>query len=95
MQPSSSTRSGQPILRQTTPSSLRPPVWKRLANFLSGPTWFTFPTVEEQLSDAWLGSSVADVMKEQLTFFKEQEQVEDVADDYGQFIDTSFLEAIG
>lgn len=68
---------------------------EEVGNFLSGPTWFTFPTIEEQLSDDWLGSSVATVMKDQLTFFMEQGEVEAVADDYGQFIDTSFLEAIG
>jgi len=64
-----------------------------VGNFLSGPTWFTFPSVDEQLSDDWLGGSVADVMLEQLTFFQEEGQVEAVADDYQQFIDTSFLEA--
>ncbi len=64
-----------------------------VGNFLSGPTWFTFPTIDDQLSDAWLGSSVATVMKEQLTFFQEQGQIDLVADDYGQFIDTSYLEA--
>ena len=62
-----------------------------VGNFLSGPTWFTFPSVEDQLSDAWMGSAVAEVMKEQLTFFKEQGQIEDVADDYSAFINTKFL----
>jgi len=64
-----------------------------VGNFLSGPTWFTFPSVDDQLSDDWLGSAVASVMLEQLTFFEEQGQVDAVADDYQQFIDTSFLEA--
>lgn len=63
-----------------------------VGNFLSGPTWFTFPSVDDQLSDAWLGSSVADVMLEQLTFFKDQGEIDSIADDYSQFIDTSFLE---
>lgn len=63
-----------------------------VGNFLSGPTWFTFPSVDEQLSDAWLGSSVADVMLEQLTFFRDQGEIDSIADDYAQFIDTSFLE---
>lgn len=66
---------------------------EEVGNFLSGPTWFTFPTVAEQLSDDWLGSSVAEVMLEQLNFFLEQGQIDAVADDYGQFIDTSYLEA--
>jgi len=65
-----------------------------VGNFLDGPTWFTFPSVEDQLSDAWLGSSVADVMLEQLTFFKDQGEIDSVADDYSAFIDTSFLEAV-
>lgn len=64
-----------------------------VGNFLSGPTWFTFPTIEDQLSDDWLGSSVAQVMLEQMTFFKDQGQIDAVADDYSQFIDTSYLEA--
>lgn len=63
-----------------------------VGNFLSGPTWFTFPSVDDQLSDAWLGQDVADVMKEQLTFFQEQGEIDSVADDYSQFIDTSYLE---
>lgn len=62
-----------------------------VGNFLSGPTWFTFPSVEDQLSDEWLGSSVANVMLEQMTFFKDQGQIDAVADDYGQFIDTQYL----
>lgn len=66
---------------------------EEVGNFLSGPTWFTFPSVDDQLSDAWLGGSVATVMLEQLTFFKDQGEIEVVADDYGQFIDTSYLEA--
>ena len=64
-----------------------------VGNFLSGPEWFTFPSVDDQLSDAWLGSSVAEVMLEQLTFFQEQGELDSVADDYSQFIDTSYLEA--
>ncbi len=62
-----------------------------VGNFLSGPTWFTFPSIEDQLSDAWLGGSVADVMLEQLTFFKDQGEIDAVADDYQQFIDTTYL----
>ncbi len=64
-----------------------------VGNFLSGPTWFTFPTLDEQLSDAWLGKGVGEVMLEQMTFFKDQGQIDAVADDYNQFIDASFLEA--
>ncbi|NNE96941.1 MAG: ABC transporter substrate-binding protein [Acidimicrobiales bacterium] len=64
---------------------------EEVGNFLSGPTWFTFPTLDDQLSDDWLGSSVAEVMLAQMTFFKDQGQIDAVADDYAQFIDTSFL----
>ena len=63
-----------------------------VGNFLGGETWFTFPSVDDQLSDAWLGNDVANVMKEQLTFFNEQGEIDSVADDYSQFIDTSYLE---
>ncbi len=66
-----------------------------VGNFLAGETWFAFPTIDEQLGDAWLGESVAEVMKEQLTFFQEQGEIDSVADDYSQFIDTSFLEDAG
>jgi len=62
-----------------------------VGNFLSGPTWFTFPSIDDQLSDAWLGSSVATVMGEQMAFFQEQGQIDAVADDYSQFIDTTYL----
>ncbi len=62
-----------------------------VGNFLSGPTWFTFPSVEDQLSDAWLGNDVAQVMKEQLTFFMEQGEIDAIADDYSAFINTKFL----
>lgn len=65
---------------------------EEVGNFLSGPTWFTFPTIGDQLSDAWLGQEVADVMLAQMTFFMEQGQIDAVADDYGQFIDTTYLE---
>jgi taurine transport system substrate-binding protein len=67
---------------------------EEVGNFLSGPTWFAFPTIDEQLSDAWLGGSVATVMKDQMDFFVEQEQVDSAADDYSQFIDTSYLVAV-
>ena len=66
-----------------------------VGNFLAGDTWFTFPNIEEQLSDDWMGNNVASVMKDQVDFFVEQGEVEAALADFSPFIDTSFLEAVG
>lgn len=65
-----------------------------VGNFLGGPVWFSFPTIEEQLSDTWMGGTVAEAMKGQLQTFVDLGEIEDVLDDFSQFVDTSFLEAI-
>ena len=54
----------------------------------------SYPSIDEQLSDAWLGGTVAEVMKEQMDFFVEQGEIEGALSDYSEFVDSSFLEAV-
>lgn len=54
---------------------------------------FTFLTVEEQLSDAWMGGTVQSFVQEVAEFFVEQGELDAALDDYSVTIDTSFLEA--
>lgn len=54
---------------------------------------FTFLTVEEQLSDAWLGGTVQSFVQEVAEFFVEQGELDEALADYSITIDTSFLEA--
>jgi len=42
-----------------------------VGNFLGGELWFSFPSIEEQLSKEWMGGTVADAMKSQLETFVE------------------------
>lgn len=56
---------------------------------------FSFPTAEEQLSEAWMGGAVQNFVQEVAEFFVEQGELEAALDDYGPTIDTSFLEALG
>ena len=55
---------------------------------------FSFPEKDVQLSDAWLGGTVQSVMKEQMDFFVQQGEIDSALADYGQFVDTSFLEGV-
>lgn len=55
---------------------------------------FSFPDKATQLSDAWMGGTVADVMLEQLTFLNEAGEPVEPLDDYSEFINTSFLEDV-
>ncbi|MFK7801496.1 MAG: ABC transporter substrate-binding protein, partial [Anaerolineae bacterium] len=55
---------------------------------------FSFPTAEEQLSDAWLGGTVQNFVKEVADFFVEQGELESSLDSYDAFINTSFLENV-
>lgn len=64
-----------------------------VGNFLAGPVWFEFPTIEEQLSSEWLGGSIGDTMQEQLETFERLGQIESVNADFAAAIDTSFLDA--
>jgi ABC-type taurine transport system substrate-binding protein len=65
-----------------------------VGNFLGGPVRFSFLTVADQLSDTWMGGTVAEAMKGQLQTFVDLGEIDSVLDDLSQFIDTSYLEAI-
>jgi taurine transport system substrate-binding protein len=66
-----------------------------VGNFLAGEVWFSFPTIEEQLSADWMGGNAQKNMKEQLETFVRLGEIPSVIDDFGPAVDTSFLEAIG
>ncbi len=53
---------------------------------------FSFPSVEEQLGDAWLGGDVPTFMNEVADLFVAEGSLEGKLDDYAATIDTSFLE---
>ena len=55
---------------------------------------FAFPERDVQLSEAWLGGTVQDVMKEQMDFFVAQGEIDSALRSYDPFVDTSFLEAV-
>jgi ABC-type branched-subunit amino acid transport system substrate-binding protein len=55
---------------------------------------FSFPDRATQLSDAWLGGTVQDVMKQQMDFFVEQGEIPKALDSYDAFVNTSFLSNI-
>lgn len=65
-----------------------------VGNFLSGDVWFAFPTISEQLSSEWMGGNVAAAMKGQLETFERLGEIDSVLDDFEQFVDTSYLEAV-
>ncbi len=55
---------------------------------------FSFPDRDTQLSDAWMGGTVQNFVQEVAEFFVEQGELEESLDDYGQFINTVFLENV-
>ena len=55
---------------------------------------FGFPGTDAQLSDQWMGSTVAEVMAEQMAFFQEQGEIDEALSDYSGFVNTSFLEQV-
>jgi len=64
-----------------------------VGNFLSGPTWFSFPDLEEQLTDDWLGGTVASNMTDQVQTFVDLGQIDSTIGDFSGSVDPSFLEA--
>ena len=67
---------------------------EEVGNFLSGEQWFSFPNIEEQLTDDWMGSA-GEVMRTQVEFFVEQGEVDSALSSFDDFVDSSFLEAVG
>ena len=55
---------------------------------------FSFPEKDTQLSEAWLGGTVQQVMKDQMDFFVAQGEIDSALGSYDDFVDTSFLEAV-
>ena len=55
---------------------------------------FSFPEKDVQLSAAWLGGTVQQVMKDQMDFFVAQGEIASALPSYDDFVDTSFLEAV-
>ncbi|MCB1969567.1 MAG: ABC transporter substrate-binding protein [Geminicoccaceae bacterium] len=55
---------------------------------------FSFPTRDEQLSEAWMGGTVQSFINEVAAFYVEQGQLDHALDDYGPTIDTSFMEQV-
>ncbi len=66
-----------------------------VGNFLAGPVWFEFPSIEDQLGPDWMGGNAQANMKAQLETFERLGQIDSVLDDFSSAVDTSFLEAIG
>jgi taurine transport system substrate-binding protein len=52
---------------------------------------YRFPTLEEQLSPAWLGGGAAKAMADTAAFLKEQGRVQEVKPNYSAFVDTSYV----
>ena len=55
---------------------------------------FSFPEKDVQLSDAWLGGTVQQVMKDQMDFFVAQGEIDSALGSYDDFVDTSFLAGV-
>ncbi|MEM7116893.1 MAG: ABC transporter substrate-binding protein [Chloroflexota bacterium] len=55
---------------------------------------FSFPSADQQLSDAWLGGTVENFVTEVANFFVDQGELDAALDDYGATINTSFLEGV-
>ena len=53
---------------------------------------YTFPTMAEQVSPAWLGGGAAKAMAGTAAFLKEQGRVQEVKPDYSAFVTTAYVE---
>jgi len=64
-----------------------------VANFLGGPVWFAFPTIDEQLSSDWLGGNVGAAMQDQVQTLADLGDGDPAVGDFAGAVDTSYLEA--
>jgi len=55
---------------------------------------FSFPSKEEQLSEAWFGGTVQAFCKGAADFFVKQKVIPKALDDYSPYIDDSFLKKV-
>ena len=53
---------------------------------------YRFPTLDEQLSPAWLGGGAAKAMTDTAQFLKEQGRVQEVKPNYGAFVTTTYVQ---
>lgn len=53
---------------------------------------YTFPTLAEQMSPAWLGGGAAKAMAGTAAFLKEQGRVQEVKPDYSAFVTTAYVQ---
>ena len=53
---------------------------------------YRFPTLEEQLSPAWLGGGAAKAMANTALFLKEQGRIQEVKPDYSAFVTTKYVQ---
>lgn len=53
---------------------------------------YTFPTMAEQVSPAWLGGGAAKAMANTAAFLKEQGRVQEVKPDYSAFVTTAYVD---
>ncbi len=64
-----------------------------VGSFLAGPTWFHFPTLDEQLADDWLGGGAAATMNDQLNTFVRLGVIDSIDVDFADFVDAGYLQA--
>ncbi len=64
-----------------------------VGNFLDGDLWFSFPSLEDQLGEDWMGGNVSASMTNQLQTFVELGEIDSALEDFSFAVDTSFLEA--
>ncbi|MEY2618995.1 MAG: hypothetical protein RL522_1997 [Pseudomonadota bacterium] len=62
---------------------------------VSSMSLYKFPTVQEQVSPAWLGGGAAKALKDTADFLKEQGRVQSVLPDYSKFVTTEFAARAG
>jgi taurine transport system substrate-binding protein len=54
---------------------------------------YKFPTMEEQISPAWLGGAAAKALTDTAMFLKEQGRIQEVQPNYGKFVTTEYIKA--
>ncbi|MEM7096462.1 MAG: ABC transporter substrate-binding protein [Actinomycetota bacterium] len=64
-----------------------------VGNFLGGPVWFVFPTIDEQLGSDWLGGNVADAMQGQVETLARLGGGDPATGDFDGAVNSEFLEA--
>jgi taurine transport system substrate-binding protein len=53
---------------------------------------YRFPTLEEQMSNAWLGGGAAKAMANTAVFLKEQGRIQELKPDYSSFVTTKYVQ---